>query len=431
MWSLLLGANVTDRRFLRYFLVFLLVVACAVGGVFLAKAWRARSKRLSLYAAAQPFFDANYYRTTYALGALGDQQAFEHYMTQGYKDLRNPSADFDATFYERLYLADYAGKVHGARQNPLLHYVRCGKTQGALMHQKFIKKAVPLLNPKYYLCVAAIFRDEARFLKEWIEYYLMMGVEHFYLTNHLSEDNYMEVLQPYIDKGLVTLRHETQEVTGDYSVWRSIQSRAFTCASDALAKKTEWLLLVDTDEYVVPYHKDSFAEFLRDYDDFAAVAIQWKTFGAGAVEEVKPDELSIEKLVMGKPDDAADLTSGVLPNVNVGIKSVIKPRYASGPPMDHVTPLQPGFVLVNGDKKPIQSCCYMLPISDSQVRLFHYRMRDLKFCREVKMPRYKRLRSDDRNVWKELESHNHLLSVKEDKRILRFVPELKRRMGLS
>ena len=77
MPSLSLGAHVTDRRFLRYFLVFLLVAACSVGSVFLVKAWRARSKRVALYTATQTLFDADYYRTTYALMALSDQAAFQ------------------------------------------------------------------------------------------------------------------------------------------------------------------------------------------------------------------------------------------------------------------------------------------------------------------------------------------------------------------
>lgn len=34
---------------------------------------------------------------------------------------------------------------------------------------------------RYYLSIGAIFKDEARFLDEWIEFHLGIGVEHFYL----------------------------------------------------------------------------------------------------------------------------------------------------------------------------------------------------------------------------------------------------------
>ena len=421
MPSLSLGANVTDRRFLRYFLVFLLVAACSVGSVFLIKAWRARSKRLALYAAAQTLFDADYYRTTYALMALSDQAAFQHYMAKGYKDLRNPSADFDATFYERLYLADYAGKVHGARQNPLLHYVHYGKAKGALMHSKFIKKAVPLVNPKYYLCVAAIFRDEARFLKEWIEYYLMMGVEHFYLTNHLSKDNYMEVLQPYIDKGLVTLRHETQEIT-DRPSWGSIQNAAYQWAVRKSKKKTEWLLICDTDEFLVPYDGVSVKQLLDHYNDFASVSFHWKIFGTSGVEKLKKTDLMLEQLIFRATND----------NVNNGcVKSIIKPRYVNPEfQMGHCPRLlDEGFLRVNAMKVPILWQSGHLPVMDHQARFYHYRLRDRKFFKENKQ-KY-RGKGEHSALWQTMLERDAEWSVCDDKTMMRFVPELKRRMGLS
>ena len=43
------------------------------------------------------------------------------------------------------------------------------------------------------------FRDEAKFLKEWIEFHLMIGFDDFYLINHLSKDNY-----PILFEGLHT-----------------------------------------------------------------------------------------------------------------------------------------------------------------------------------------------------------------------------------
>ena len=49
------------------------------------------------------------------------------------------------------------------------------------------------------LAIATMFQDEARWLKEWLEYHLLVGVQHFYLYNNLSSDNYQDVLQPYID----------------------------------------------------------------------------------------------------------------------------------------------------------------------------------------------------------------------------------------
>ena len=45
-------------------------------------------------------------------------------------------------------------------------------------------------NYPYQLSVIAIFQNEDRFLKEWLDFYRVLGVDHFYLFNNLSEDNY-------------------------------------------------------------------------------------------------------------------------------------------------------------------------------------------------------------------------------------------------
>src|ERR1700733_4250019 len=58
---------------------------------------------------------------------------------------------------------------------------------------------------KYQLAICAIFRDEAPYLKEWIEFHKLVGVEHFYLYNNCSEDDYSAVLQTYIDQEEVEL----------------------------------------------------------------------------------------------------------------------------------------------------------------------------------------------------------------------------------
>jgi hypothetical protein len=45
--------------------------------------------------------------------------------------------------------------------------------------------SLPLLsdksNPIGYVSIAAIFKDEAHYLREWIEFHNMLGVEHFFL----------------------------------------------------------------------------------------------------------------------------------------------------------------------------------------------------------------------------------------------------------
>ena len=58
---------------------------------------------------------------------------------------------------------------------------------------------------KYNLAVCAIFKDCAPFLKEWIEYHRMLGVEHFYLYDNSSTDHPETVLAHYVSEEVVTV----------------------------------------------------------------------------------------------------------------------------------------------------------------------------------------------------------------------------------
>ena len=93
--------------------------------------------------------------------------------------------------FSDLYMGEY-GTV-----SPIEHYAKSlEKQKKRIINKSEIKKVESLSNAKNYLALVAIFSNDGRFLKEWIEFYLIQGVEHFYLYNHLSQDNFKEVLKP-------------------------------------------------------------------------------------------------------------------------------------------------------------------------------------------------------------------------------------------
>src|SRR3954454_18594231 len=57
-----------------------------------------------------------------------------------------------------------------------------------------------------YLSICAIYRDEAPYLREWIEFHGLGGVERFFLYDNLSEDDHLSALAPYLEDGTVVLR---------------------------------------------------------------------------------------------------------------------------------------------------------------------------------------------------------------------------------
>jgi len=98
----------------------------------------------------------------------------------------------------------------------------------------------------YTLCVGAIFRNEAHCMKEWLEHYLLHGVEHFYLINDRSTDESVTILQEYIDRGIVDLYHSNRPM------YQGRQRDAYDefILPHLQAKEMRWLMMIDFDEFV-------------------------------------------------------------------------------------------------------------------------------------------------------------------------------------
>ena len=127
---------------------------------------------------------------------------------------------------------------------------------------------------KYDVSICAIFRDEAAYLKEWIEFHIIAGIEHFYLYNNFSEDNYKEILQPYITRGIVTLK-DWPVKQGQYSAYKDFFD------NDAIESK--WVALIDIDEFIVPDKMNTVKDFLNRFDNRPCVIAYWKVFGSSGI----------------------------------------------------------------------------------------------------------------------------------------------------
>lgn len=131
------------------------------------------------------------------------------------------------------------------------------------------------LEKKYKVSICAIFKNEALYLKEWIEFNHIVGVEHFYLYNNNSEDDYKQVLAPYIESGLVTL------IEWPYN------QKQMECYKECIkhfSSETKWLGFIDIDEFVVPKTCDSIYDFLAPFEKKAgSVNIYWRLFGTSGI----------------------------------------------------------------------------------------------------------------------------------------------------
>lgn len=124
---------------------------------------------------------------------------------------------------------------------------------------------------KYRVSICAIFKNEEHYLSEWIAFHKIVGVDHFYMYNNNSDDNYLSVLQPYIESGDVTL------IDWPYN---QAQMQAYKHCISNYKEETIWLGFIDLDEFVVPKETDTIYDSLRPFEkNRGAVMLYWKLFG--------------------------------------------------------------------------------------------------------------------------------------------------------
>jgi len=124
---------------------------------------------------------------------------------------------------------------------------------------------------KQYLGVSAIFKDEAPYLEEWLRFYELVGVEHFYLYNNDSSDAFADVLAPWIASGKVTL-HSIQGAPA--------QRTAVRHCLETYCSNCFWLAFLDLDEFLFAPGMTDLREFLRSYEAEPGVVANWVLFGA-------------------------------------------------------------------------------------------------------------------------------------------------------
>ncbi len=271
---------------------------------------------------------------------------------------------------------------------------------------------------KYYLSVSSIFKDEAPYMKEWIEYYKLLGVEHFRLYNNDSEDNYLEVLKPYIENGEVTLIEWPSDPTklgpNEEWVW-STQHPACIDAIENLKNVSKWLALIDLDEYIIPLLSPNIPSFLKAYENCSGVVINWCNFGTSNVLDIPEDKLLIEMLT---------LRSEQISETNKPVKSIVQPdkidttRKAWSP---HTWPyLNPEAKFLSPNKEE----WHFGIIEPSLARINHYVHKTERNYYEHKIPKAERMRGVKLSKAR-IEEWKAICNQIEDTEIFRFVPSLR------
>lgn len=240
--------------------------------------------------------------------------------------------------------------------------------------------SVGLYAHDFQVSVMTVFRNEARFLKEWIEYHKLIGIEHFYLYNNLSEDHFEEILAPYIKEGIVELFDWPIESTSRKS-WNRIQGSAMLDAFKRMKGVSKWAASIDVDEFIFVKNK-TLLEFLSDFEDYGGVTINWLTFGTSHIKRLREDTLMIEQLVY-RSEVSRSNCDYVKSIVQVDFVNTMKDPFYNY----HVFPLLKDRINVNARKMPNTDGLRDETKPVDLICIHHYVTRDESFLRNVKLKR--------------------------------------------
>jgi hypothetical protein len=158
---------------------------------------------------------------------------------------------------------------------------------------------------EYYLSIIAIVKNEALYIAEWLEYHLIVGVEHFFLNDHNSTDTTTAVLETYVRDGLVDIFNNSE-----------FQCHALSLLIPVVRDRTCWLAHIDCDEFLLPLTVSSVPEFLAPFENVTGIVINWRIFGSGGATN-RTKGLVIERFRDVSPVDLAE---------NRHTKTILNPR---------------------------------------------------------------------------------------------------------
>ena len=216
----------------------------------------------------------------------------------------------------------------------------------------------------YDLAMVAIFKDEGKYLKEWLDYHLLAGVEHFYLYNNDSTDNYAEVLAPYVENNLVTLTN----VSG-----KGMQMLSYDDALERFKFFCRYMAFIDLDEFIFPKTNQSITKIAEEKisNDTAALGINMQFFGSNG--EIKADYSRgvLERFTRRAPNDWIFTNDDGIKDGNIYIKSIMNPRLVNYFFSPHYAIYFAGLKSINAEGNETFRAGSQ-PISADKIVLNHY-----------------------------------------------------------
>ncbi|OOY07402.1 glycosyltransferase family 92 protein [Thioclava sp. F36-7] len=133
---------------------------------------------------------------------------------------------------------------------------------------------------RHGIAIAAIVRNEARFIREWARFHHAAGVRHFVIYDDASTDDTRAVLQGALPPEALTIIPWAQRLS-DIRLGREIHNQvlAYAHAAGNFGSDVRWMAFIDVDEFLIPTAGDDLNAALAPLGDIPNVSLPWHMFG--------------------------------------------------------------------------------------------------------------------------------------------------------
>lgn len=240
----------------------------------------------------------------------------------------------------------------------------------------------------YFLSLYAIFKNESHIMKEWILHYLEEGVEHFYLIDNGSTDNYKEIIEPY--KDIITLFEDDK---------KHAQIELYNKHILPVIHETKWIIGCDLDEFIWGVDT-SIANILHQIENtdhenkVGLIQIPWEMYGSsGHIEQ--------PRLVVPNFKNRLKYSEKIFINCkSIAKTSAVKKLYV------HYFELKDDYIILDSTLEPTflgqNHDLTEEIINKSKIRCAHYAIQSYNWFKDVKMKRgdvnwdqYENVRNDE------------------------------------
>ena len=139
----------------------------------------------------------------------------------------------------------------------------------------------------YKLSIISMFKNESSIIKQWIEHYLDEGVEHFYLIDNGSTDDYNSQIKDYMNYITLIIDPYRKPI----NTQNILINKYFL---DKIKKESEWVIICDIDEYIFNINSNkNIYDYLKTLDNISKVILPWKCFAGHKNKNIIPDDICL------------------------------------------------------------------------------------------------------------------------------------------